>query len=361
MSVAPSRATASATGRRTSLDVLRIVAICGVVAIHTFSLMVTNNAEKRGNAEWWAAVALDLAFVWTVPVFVMISGALLLTPRAHRNGPADFYKKRTLRILPALVFWHIFYLLVVRVVLQENPPSLAYLYEMVLEGKVYTHLYFLWIILGLYVVAPVLASFLGNDPRRIRVSAIVICVATVVIFTIPTFGSYIGIPSPISLTIFTLWMPYVSYFVAGYALATVSLTRKTTIALTVAIVVLTAVTVWEYGIRPALPLLQAVNPVSYYGASILVLSLLVFTVATSALDRVRFSDRATRWSARLSDASFGVFLVHLAVLAVLQRFTPLLTDGGSLLELFVVYAVVVVASYAVSLTASKIPYLRRVF
>jgi surface polysaccharide O-acyltransferase-like enzyme len=347
--------------RRSSLDILRVVAICGVVAIHTFSLMVTNNADKRGNPEWWTAVTLDLAFVWTVPVFVMISGALLLNPRAHRNGPADFYRRRTLRILPALLFWHLFYLLVVRVVLQENPPSLAYLYEMVLEGKIYTHLYFLWIILGLYVVAPVLSAFLGDDARRIRIFTVVVCVGTVVIFTIPTVGGYLGLPSPISLTIFTLWMPYVSYFVAGYALARVSLSRRATVALSFAIAALTALTVWEYGIRPEFGFLQAVNPVSYYGASILVLSLAVFVVTTSVLDRVRFSERAARWAARLSDASFGVFLVHLAVLAVLQRFVPTLTDGGSLLELFLVYAVVVVGSYAISLFASRIPGVRRVF
>lgn len=347
--------------RRSSLDILRVVAICGVVAIHTFSLMVTNNADKRGNPEWWTAVTLDLAFVWTVPVFVMISGALLLNPRAHRNGPAVFYRRRTLRILPALLFWHLFYLLVVRVVLQENPPSLAYLYEMVLEGKIYTHLYFLWIILGLYVVAPVLSAFLGDDARRIRIFTVVVCVGTVVIFTIPTVGGYLGLPSPISLTIFTLWMPYVSYFVAGYALARVSLSRRATVALSFAIAALTALTVWEYGIRPEFGVLQAVNPVSYYGASILVLSLAVFVVTTSVLDRVTFSERAARWAARLSDASFGVFLVHLAVLAVLQRFVPTLTDGGSLLELFLVYAVVVVGSYAISLLASRIPGVRRVF
>lgn len=340
---------------------LRVAAICGVVAIHTFSLMLTNNPDKRGTAEWWTAVTLDLAFVWTVPVFVMISGALVLSPRAHRAGPADFYRRRAVRILPALIFWNLFYLFAVRVVLEQNPPSLAYLYQMVLEGKVYTQLYFLWIIIGLYLVAPVLAAFLGENRKRIAIFTTVLCVGTVIIFTIPTLGGYLGLPHPISLTIFTLWMPYVSYFVAGYALARVSLTRRMTVVLSIVIVALIALTVWEYGIRPALPLLQAVNPVSYYGASIMVMSLLIFVTVTSALDRVSFSPRAARWAARLSDASFGVFLVHLVVLAVIRRLIPTLTDGGSLLELFVVYAVVVVASYAISLLAAKVPYLRRVF
>jgi surface polysaccharide O-acyltransferase-like enzyme len=361
VTIAPSPEAVTVSKRRSSLDVLRVAAICGVVAIHTFSLMVTNNAEKRGNVEWWAAVTLDLAFVWTVPVFVMISGALLLSPRAHRNGPADFYRRRTVRILPALIFWHLFYLLVVRVVLQDHPPSLAELYQLVLEGKVYTHLYFLWIILGLYIVAPVVAAFLGDDARRIRIFTTVICVGTVIVFTIPSLGSYLGLPSPISLTIFTMWMPYVSYFVAGYALARVSLTRRRTLILSLAIVALIALTVWEYGVRPAFGIVQAVNPVSYYGASIMVMSLLIFSVVTSTIDGAAFSERAERWAARLSDASFGVFLVHLAVLAVIRRFLPTLTDGGSLLELFVVYAVVVVVSYVISLLASRIPAVRRVF
>src|SRR5262245_57812335 len=86
--------------RRLGLDLLRVISIAGVVAIHTFGYMVGND-DLRGTPTWWIATAIDLGVVWVVPVFVMISGALVLHPKAHAQGPWVFYKKRFRRILPA--------------------------------------------------------------------------------------------------------------------------------------------------------------------------------------------------------------------------------------------------------------------
>ena len=50
---------------------------------------------------------MDLMFVWAVPVFVMISGALVLDRSAHAAGPAAFYRRRFARILPPLIAWNL--------------------------------------------------------------------------------------------------------------------------------------------------------------------------------------------------------------------------------------------------------------
>lgn len=79
--------------RQYGLDLLRILAICGVVAIHVIGVIVSNT-QLKGTTQWWVATAIDLGAVWTVPVFVMISGALVLNPLPHhkitllrRKGP----------------------------------------------------------------------------------------------------------------------------------------------------------------------------------------------------------------------------------------------------------------------------------
>ena len=201
-------------GRRHSLDVLRIIAITGVVAIHTFGHTVTNDA-MRGTGQWIAAVILDIGFVWTVPVFVMISGALTLPPRLHTAGPAAFYRKRALRILPALIVWHGVYLVLIRVLLRGEPPSLGGLLQMAIDGQVYTQLYFLWLILGLYLVAPVLAAFLNSGTEsRIRIFAAVALGWTLLVFMTPGISALLGSPRPNSLGALTMWWPYVGYFAA---------------------------------------------------------------------------------------------------------------------------------------------------
>ncbi len=151
--------------RRWALDVLRIVSVIGVVAIHVFGNMVGNDAV-HGSIRWWGAVIVDLGFVWVVPVFVMISGALILEPRQYAKGPADFYRRRLLRLGPAFVFWPLFYVFVVSSVMagrladwrasarrRRRPPQLHAPVLPLVDRR-------------LYVVAPVLAAFLRDGGRR---------------------------------------------------------------------------------------------------------------------------------------------------------------------------------------------------
>jgi surface polysaccharide O-acyltransferase-like enzyme len=46
------------------------------VAIHVFGHMV--GRAPRDSRAWWIAMAIDVGWIWVVPGFVMISGALML-------------------------------------------------------------------------------------------------------------------------------------------------------------------------------------------------------------------------------------------------------------------------------------------
>ncbi|OLT15942.1 hypothetical protein BJF80_08230 [Serinicoccus sp. CUA-874] len=59
-----------------------------------------------GAGDGWVAQALDLPLLWVVPVFVMLSGALVLDPARFR-GSGDFLRGRVwllvlLRLVPGL-------------------------------------------------------------------------------------------------------------------------------------------------------------------------------------------------------------------------------------------------------------------
>ncbi|MEU9506135.1 acyltransferase family protein [Micromonospora sp. NPDC048170] len=347
--------------RQYALDVLRIVAICGVVAIHVLGTYVAND-DLRGSRDWWIATAVNIGAVWTVPVFVMISGALVLAPRAHRDGPAAFYRKRFPRILPALVAWHLIYLIGVRFLLRQEEPRGSALVQQLIDARVYTALYFLWLIAGLYVVAPVLAAFLaGGGDRRARITAGVAMGWTLAAFMLAGVMTFLDAPRPIHLGAWTMWWPYVGYFLAGWALRRVRLRGWRLGLAALLAVALLAEGVWRWGSRPDLPLVQALVPVGYLGAGVAVASVCVFLVGLALGERLRPSPGAARILVRLSDASFGVFLVHLLILAVVQWAAPGLPVGESLGVTLATCAFVVVASFAVSLGAARVPYLRAIF
>ena len=348
-------------GRQYALDVLRVLAICGVVAIHTIGLVVSN-PELKGTVQWWVATAIDLGASWTVPLFVMISGVLVLHPRVHAAGPAAFYRKRFVRILPALVVWNLVYLIVARVLMRGEDLTRNGVIRLLIDGKIFTGMYFLWLIAGLYLVAPVIVAFLtqGGD-RRARILAAVALSFTLVSFAVTGVAALIGVPRPIYLGALTHWWPYVGYFLAGWALRSVRLSRRGVLVASTLAVVLLAEGVWQWGVRPEYPVLQALMPISYLGTSIAVATICVFLVGLSLGERLRPGPRASRMLVRLSEASFGVFLVHLLILEALRTFVPAVYAADSLPVILGAYVVVLVSSFAVSVGASKIPYVRAIF
>src|ERR1700709_417019 len=76
------RPTARKQGRSSLawMDLLRIGAIVAVVVIHAISTATKSSGTGWHSAWWWTANFLNSACLWCVPVFVMVSGALLLDP-----------------------------------------------------------------------------------------------------------------------------------------------------------------------------------------------------------------------------------------------------------------------------------------
>jgi len=341
--------------------VLRVVSIVGVVAIHTFSLVVTN-PENAGTWQRFVAIVLDLGFVWAVPVFVMLSGALVLRPSALAGGLGAFYRKRALRLVPALIAWHLIYFLVVRLWLQSERPSLREFALLVIDGKVYTQLYFFWIILGLYLVAPIINGFVNQgSARRPAVFAAIAVAWCVLVFAVPPLAAAAGMPRPFAVTLLTFWVPYLGYFAAGYALSLRRLPVWLVAVAGVLALASIAYTVLQYASPASFGILNALSPVSYYAPIVTAMSLAVFVFVIGTLDRVRFGDRARRAIVVLSNAAFGVFLVHLLVLAILRALFPAFTSGTSLGQTVLLFVIVTVASFAITIGALKVPLLRRIF
>lgn len=357
----PARDAAPPAPRQYGLDLLRVVAMCGVVAIHVIGLVI-GNRDLRGSATWWAAVAIDIGCIWAVPVFVMISGALTLRPRAHAAGAGAFYRRRLARIVPALVVWHLVYLVGVRILWRGEAMTVEKALRLALDAKVFTALYFLWLIAGLYLVAPVLAAFLhaGGRRRAPRTAAVALCwtLGTTVLVGV---HQLIGAPRPQHLGAWTMWWPYVGYFVAGWALHRVRLRRGALAAVAVGTALLVAGLVYQWGVRPAHPRLQVLLPVNYLGPTVALAALGVFLVAVNVGDRWRPGPAAGRLLRRLADATFGVFLVHLLVFEAVKELVPAAAQARSLPVMGAAYAVVLVVSFGVSLAAARIRGLRAVF
>jgi surface polysaccharide O-acyltransferase-like enzyme len=357
-SAVPSLARAPTTSRQHGLDMLRVLAICGVVAIHVLGA----DDSLRGTVHWTIATSITRSAYWAVPVFIMISGALTLNPRAHAAGPAAFYRRRFARILPAMVVWHLVYIVFIRMYLNDERFTASDIASMFIKSKFFTALYFLWLIAGLYVLAPFLVAFLKDGGEgRARITAAIALAWSVVAIMIPGISRFTESPQTNYLGSLNMWWPYVGYFLAGWALRDVRL-RWGGIAVAIALgASATGEIIWQKVAEPDIPVLWALLPIDYVGPMTAVAALSIFAAGVSIGARVRLSPRLGRWLRALSEASFGVFLVHLLILVLLRHWLPQVQAARSLPVMLGAYAVVLAASFGISLTASRVPYLRAVF
>ena len=99
------------TLRHQGLDLLRILSVVMVIGIHTAGgyFVGESSLSERWQAAPWYALS-----VGAVPLFVMLSGAFMLSPERQIGSLAHFYKRSVGRkiLLPLLVwsvgyyFWH---------------------------------------------------------------------------------------------------------------------------------------------------------------------------------------------------------------------------------------------------------------
>ena len=143
------------------VDVLRVFAIAAVVLVHVAADIITewSSVPRLG---WWAANFYDSLARGAVPIFVMLSGALLLP---QTESYRDFFGKRFQRIAIPFVAWTVFYLLW-RKFFYEPDMGIQEAVKRVTNNEVYFHLWFLYMIAGLYLITPLLRIFTAHAGRR---------------------------------------------------------------------------------------------------------------------------------------------------------------------------------------------------
>ncbi|ENM5827598.1 acyltransferase family protein [Vibrio metoecus] len=136
-------------------DLLRAIAAVAVIAIH----VLAPYRDRLGEipfAQWLTAVTVNGASRWAVPVFIMISGALMLSDR--RPFELRYYLERRLgKVLIPFLVWSLFYAFLSG----WSPTGFdgAMIWQTLLSSpqhETYYHLGFFYYFIPLYFVIPFL-------------------------------------------------------------------------------------------------------------------------------------------------------------------------------------------------------------
>jgi surface polysaccharide O-acyltransferase-like enzyme len=115
----------------------------------------------------WSSTSFYLSLVpLGVPLFIMLSGALLLQPSKVDQPIRVFLKKRLARIGLAFVFWSIIYL-VWNYYVNNATLTVYSITQSFLEQGPYYQFWFIYLIMGLYLLTPILRVVLKYADRKI--------------------------------------------------------------------------------------------------------------------------------------------------------------------------------------------------
>lgn len=166
------------------LDVLKTLAIIGVIAIHISAGLLSY--IEIGSNNWYFYVFWASVVRWSVPVFFMCSGVVFLDP--GKNIPVRrIFTKYLFRIVIALIFWACMYELfdvlrdfystgAIDTVMVKNSV------KNILTFNTHFHLYYLYIIILIYIFVPVIKAFTGAAGKRLLEYALIVWIAFGVIF-----------------------------------------------------------------------------------------------------------------------------------------------------------------------------------
>lgn len=156
-------------------DALRVASMLAVVMLHCAVLPI--GTEIPGDTRFWVINLLDGGVRWGVPVFVMLSGAFLLDPKKEMTTRQ--WLSRVGHIALLTVLWGGGYALY-----SARGAHLGL--EWLLEGlislvtcRLHYHLWFLPMLLGLYLLLPILRALVkGADRKTLWYAAILwaVCV-----------------------------------------------------------------------------------------------------------------------------------------------------------------------------------------
>jgi surface polysaccharide O-acyltransferase-like enzyme len=190
--------------RNYGFDILRLISILGVIIMHTTSMYGVGFQIEDSDSLF--RYILSYSFEWSVPIFFMISGALILS---KNENPKEFYLKRLHKILLPTLFWSSVYLLIHYFV---DGFSLFSLIAITIKANPSYHLWFMFAIIGLYIFTPIFRIIIHNTTKRQRYILIS------VVFFMSIIQNYLDTYLHNTSTIFTIFIPYIGFYFLGYEL-----------------------------------------------------------------------------------------------------------------------------------------------
>ena len=316
------------------LDVVRFIAMFTVVCCHCTDPFnfYPGTAPNIGEIKLWGAIYGSVLRP-CVPLFVMITGALLLPVRSDAS---TFYKKRIPRVFYPFLIWSVLYNLFpwITGLLGLNPQiildffpyageevmqqsfsvSLEYILMIPFNFSILAvHMWYIYLLIGLYLYLPVFSAWVEKASERAK---LMFLLAWGVTLLLPYYYQFVsnylwGTCSWNSFGMLYAFAGFNGYLLLGHYLKNLEWSLKKTLAIGIPMFAVGyAVTFLGFRHITALPeytdeMLELFF--TYCSLNVVMMTIPVFMLATKV--KVN-SERMKKALANLTVCGFGIYMIH---------------------------------------------------
>jgi surface polysaccharide O-acyltransferase-like enzyme len=320
-------------------DLLRIAAILGVILIHVTAPTIGELPRMNQPAYWWLDHLINSAARWSVPVFFMISGMFVLNSDKVLQVKS-YLLNRAARLMPLFLMWSlIYYVWGIR----DHVQTFQWdeLIKGFLQDKLHYHLWFLYTLIALYLIAPLLRIIVKHVSAASVFRISLVCLVAYNVSIICGLNQIkLGIEIP-KLT------GYIGYFLLGtyLSLHTLSVIQRRLLyaAAFVSYLVIVGGHFKWMTIMPD----STGNSYFYNYCSIPVafIAVAVFT-AFKSLPTENLSSKAIQTIHGISASTFSIYLSHLLFFELFYQIHPWdVRNGNPIIYVPMIATAVLVSSY----------------
>ncbi|GAA5188637.1 acyltransferase [Ferrimonas gelatinilytica] len=325
------------------LHLLRAVAAIAVIAIHVLGPFRQMYGEIPLDA-WFSAVAINASARWAVPLFMMISGALLLS--SSKPFDAQYYLQRRLgKVVVPFVGWTLIYLAATS--LLEGPQAGLTALIALNTDPAWYHLWFFYDFIPLYFVIPLLAPLLKAMSEE-QVKLLVVAWLTL------TLMHLLKVPTPLSQNLIL----YSGYLVLGWYLFNHDTRAQWRYWIGLGVAALAINWVGSYLLTAEKGSYNALF-MGYKTLNTVLIGAMIFLLAQRYAEAV--GPRLRRWVTSLSTYSLGIYLLHPMLLIPVRTAIERHYDafGHPALAIPLITLVTLLVAWALTALLSRIPLVRK--
>lgn len=322
--------------RNNSMDLLRVMASMAVVIIHVSTAPVGSSSVPVSGGILKNLELIHILMQWSVPVFFMITGFCMMQKEICTYS---YSLSKVLKYIGTLFTVGLFYSLLEGIFTEKtiNLKIIFNAFKNVISGYTWEHMWFVYSIIGIYLVIPIIHCFMKQENKNIIILTTLLLVFSILI---PAISKYlpIGIELPFD--------GYLVYVCFGGMIAKCTIDKKWKYLSFITIVI----SVVYLCVNVGKQLFVFKHPIVCF------MAMGIFLLISQA------NFKANKIILEIAKCSWGIYLIHPFFMNIALKVLKIDLLSGMLYVKLLIFAMVLFAiSLIVTYILRKIPVIKIIF